>query len=152
MRRQAADEAFALTPLRSATVFSLAFAAFSSLRLVVRKRDDLVVTEFFGPCDQGPIATHFVVLDGLRVGDNGGVQNRLVLDLPSGLVRFLDDAVDRRTLRPAGLLAELLEDLLKPFDLFVGLIEMILEARDEITVGRLVDHLRKRFEDLLFGV
>jgi hypothetical protein len=36
--RQAAVEAFALTPLRSATVFSLVFAAFSSLRLVVRKR------------------------------------------------------------------------------------------------------------------
>ena len=36
--RQAAVEAFALTPLRSATVLSLVFAAFSSLRLVVRKR------------------------------------------------------------------------------------------------------------------
>jgi hypothetical protein len=36
--REAADDAFALTPLRSATVFSLALAAFSSLRLVVRKR------------------------------------------------------------------------------------------------------------------
>ena len=37
-RRQAAVEAFALTPLRSATVLSLVFAAFSSFRLVVRKR------------------------------------------------------------------------------------------------------------------
>jgi hypothetical protein len=37
-RTQAALEAFALTPLRSATVFSLVFAAFSSLRFVVRKR------------------------------------------------------------------------------------------------------------------
>ena len=35
---QAAVEAFALTPLRSATVLSLVFAAFSSFRLVVRKR------------------------------------------------------------------------------------------------------------------
>jgi hypothetical protein len=35
---QAALDAFALTPLRSATVFSLVFAAFSSFRLVVRKR------------------------------------------------------------------------------------------------------------------
>ncbi len=35
---QAAVDAFALTPLRSATVFNLVFAAFSSLRLVVRKR------------------------------------------------------------------------------------------------------------------
>jgi hypothetical protein len=37
-RHQAAVEAFALTPLRNATVLSLVFAAFSSLRLVVRKR------------------------------------------------------------------------------------------------------------------
>lgn len=35
---QATVEAFALTPLRSATVLSLVFAAFSSFRLVVRKR------------------------------------------------------------------------------------------------------------------
>ena len=34
----AAVEAFALTPLRNATVLSLVFAAFSSFRLVVRKR------------------------------------------------------------------------------------------------------------------
>src|SRR5262245_37303540 len=36
--RQAASDAFALTPLRNATVLSLVFAAFSSFRLVVRKR------------------------------------------------------------------------------------------------------------------
>jgi hypothetical protein len=62
-----------LTPLRIATVFSLVFAAFSSFRLVVRKRTDLVVTKFFGPCDQGPVAAHLVVLDSLRVGDDGRV-------------------------------------------------------------------------------
>ena len=38
MERQAAVDAFELTPLRNATVLSLVFAAFSSLRLVVRKR------------------------------------------------------------------------------------------------------------------
>ena len=37
-RFQAAVEAFELMPLRSATVLSLVFAAFSSFRLVVRKR------------------------------------------------------------------------------------------------------------------
>lgn len=36
--RQAASEALAVTPLRSAIVLSLVFAAFSSFRLVVRKR------------------------------------------------------------------------------------------------------------------
>jgi hypothetical protein len=64
-----------LTPLRSATVFSLVFAAF-----------DLVVAESFGPCDQRPAAAHFVVLDGLCVGDDGGIKHGLVFDLARGLL------------------------------------------------------------------
>src|SRR6478735_5768198 len=78
---------------------------------------NLVVAEFFGPCDQRPVAAHFVMFDGLGVCDDGGIQYRLVLDLARGLIGFLDDAVDRRTLRPARLLAELFEHLLKAFNL-----------------------------------
>jgi hypothetical protein len=74
-----------LTPLRSATVLSFVFAAFSS----------------FGPCDQRPVTAHFVVLDGLRIRDDGGIQHRLVLNLAGGLVGLLDDAVDGRTLSSA---------------------------------------------------
>ena len=44
-------------------------------------------------------------------------------------------------MRPAGFLAELFERLLKPLDPLVGLFEMDFKAGDEITVGRLVDHL-----------
>ena len=84
------------------------------------------MTEFFSPRDQRPLTAHFVVLDGLRVRDDGGVQHCLILDLASRLVGLLIDAVDRWTLRPAGLLAELLEDLLKPLDLLVGLFQMSL--------------------------
>jgi hypothetical protein len=92
------------------------------------------------------------VPDGLRIGDDGRVQHGLVLDLACGLVGLLDDAVDRGALRPAGLLAELFEHLLKPLDLFVGLFEMVLKAHDKITVGGVVDHFRQRFKDLLLGV
>jgi hypothetical protein len=53
--------------LRCAAVFSLVFAAFSSLKVCGQEAHDLVVTEFFGPCDQRPVAAQFVVLDGLCV-------------------------------------------------------------------------------------
>jgi hypothetical protein len=94
------------------------------------KTYDLVVTEFFGPCDQRPVTTHFVVLDRLGVRDDSGVQHGLVLDLAGRLVGFLNDAVDRWTLRPAGLLAELLENLVKPLDLLVRLLKMALQSRN----------------------
>ena len=55
-------------------------------------------------------------------------------------------------MRPAGLLAELLEHLLKPLDLLVGLFEMAFQPGDEVAVGRLFDHLGKRFDDLLLSV
>ena len=113
---------------------------------------DLVVTEFFGPCDQRPITAHFVVLDSLRICDDGGVQHGLVLDLAGRLVGLFDDAVDRRTLGPAGLFAELFEDLLKSLDLLVGFFEMALQPGDQIAVGRFFDHLGQRFDDLLLGV
>jgi hypothetical protein len=108
------------------------------------------VTEFFGPCDQRPVTAHFVVLDGLCVRDDGGVQHGLVFDLAGRLVGLLDDAVDGRALRPAGLLAELLEHLLEPLGLLVGLLEMTFQSGDEIAVGRLFDHFGQRFDDLLF--
>src|SRR3979490_1279383 len=41
---------------------------------------------------------------------------------------------------------------LKPLDLLVGFFEMGFQAGDEVTVGRLVDHLGQRFDDLLFGI
>jgi hypothetical protein len=100
------------------------------------------VTEFFGPRDQRPVTAHFIVLDGCAFRDNGGVLHGLVLDLAGRLVGLLDDAVDGRALCPAGLLAELLENLLKPLDLLIGLFEMALQPRDQIAVGRLLDHLR----------
>jgi hypothetical protein len=78
--------------------------------------------------------------------------HRLVFDLPSGLVGFLDYTIDGRALCPAELLAELLEHLLKPLDLLVRLFEMTLQSGDQVMVGRLLDHFGQRFNDLLLGV
>jgi hypothetical protein len=140
-----------LTPLRSARV-ELGVRRLLLVQVGREETHDVVVTEFFSPRDQRPATAHFVVLDGLRVRDDGGVQHCLILDFASCLVGLLIDAVDRRTLRPAGLLAELLEDLLKPLDLLVGLFQMALQSRDQIAVGRLLDHLGQPFNDLLPGV
>ena len=92
------------------------------------------------------------MLDSLRVCNDGGVQHGLVLDLAGRLVGLLDDAVDRRTLGPAGLFAKLFEDLLESLDLLVGLFEMALQPGDQIAVGGFFDHLGQRFNDLLLGV
>jgi hypothetical protein len=59
------------------------------------------------------------VLNRLRIGDDGCVQHRLVLDFAGGLVGFLNDAVDRRAFRAARLLAELCKGLLEALDLLV---------------------------------
>src|SRR4051794_255215 len=116
------------------------------------KAHDLVVAEFFGPSDQRPITADFVVLHGLGVRDDGGVQHGLVLDLACRLVGFLDDAVDRRTLRTGGLFAKLAEHVVEPLDLLVGLFQMGFQPRDEVPVGGLIDHLGERFEDLLLRI
>jgi hypothetical protein len=54
------------------------------------------MAEAFGPGDQRPIPSNFVVLDGLRRSDNGGIENFLVRDLAGELVRLADEPVDRR--------------------------------------------------------
>jgi hypothetical protein len=40
----------------------------------------------------------------------------------------------------------------RPLNLLVGLLEMVLEARDEVAIGRLIDHLGERLQDLLLRV
>src|SRR5689334_11482530 len=53
---------------------------------------------------------------------------------------------------PWGLLAQLLERLIKALDLLLGFFEMVPEALREVLVRRLVDQLRQRFNDLILGV
>jgi hypothetical protein len=55
----------------------LVLAAFSSLRLVVRKR----TMSFLGPSDQGAVTENLIVLDSPRTRHDRGVEHGLVLDL-----------------------------------------------------------------------
>jgi len=90
--------------------------------------DDVVVTKLLGPGDQRAVAGYFIVFDRLRIGDDCGVQHRLVLDLAGRVVGFLDQAVDSGAIGRLRSLAELLEDLIEALNLLVGLFQMVLEA------------------------
>src|SRR3569623_1730649 len=54
--------------------------------------------------------------------------------------------------RALELLAELFEHLVQALDLLVSFVQMRLEARYQIAIGRFLDHLRKRLGDLLLRV
>src|SRR5581483_5039426 len=53
--------------------------------------------EPLAPGDERAIARDLVVLDRLRRGNERGIEHRLVVDLARHLLRFLENAVDRRT-------------------------------------------------------
>src|SRR4029079_10248275 len=88
----------------------------------------LAVTELPGPRDERPVARDLVMLDRLRGRNDADVEHGLVLDLAHEVAAFLDDAVDGGALRAARLLAVQCEDLLQPFDLLLGLSQMLLQT------------------------
>jgi hypothetical protein len=92
------------------------------------------------------------VLHGLGGADNGGIENYLVRDLASKLVRLADEPVDCRALHPLRILAELLEYLIKPRDLVLGFLKMVSETLAQVAIGGFVDEFGQRFDDLVFGV
>ena len=73
-------EAFELRPLRSATVLSLVFAAFSSFRLVVRERT-ISSWPVLRPKRSAFRNGRFLSARHLCVRDDGRVQHGLVFDL-----------------------------------------------------------------------
>lgn len=70
--------ALRLTPLRSAIVFSLVLAAFSSFRLVVRDRTISSWPSSSAQAIKRPVTGNFVMFNGLGVRDDGCVQHGLV--------------------------------------------------------------------------
>jgi hypothetical protein len=65
------------------------------------------------------------MLDRLRRPDDGGIEDLLVGNFAGDLIAFLDQAVDGRALDAFPLLAELLEGLVEPLDLLLGLFEVV---------------------------
>lgn len=76
-----------------------AFAKSNGVQLGVRRllfveirgqeADDNIVAELLGPCDERTVATDFVVLDRMGVGDDRGVEDGFVCDLSRGFVGAL---------------------------------------------------------------
>ena len=48
---------------------------------------------FFRPGDQGAVAAHLIVLDGLRIREDRSIKHGFIFDLAGSLVGFPDDAV-----------------------------------------------------------
>ena len=92
------------------------------------------------------------MLDRLRGGNDADVEHGLVLDLAHEVAAFLDDAVDGGALRAARLLAVQCEHLLQPFDLLLGLPQMVLQAAFELGIRCVFDHVGQRLHDLVLGV
>src|SRR5216684_5469467 len=94
----------------------------------------VITPELLGPGDQGAIARDLIVLDGLRRGDHGRIENVLVVDVADDVIRLLQDAVDRRTIHRFHRLPFELEYLLEPLHVVLGLVQVRLEALFELGV------------------
>jgi hypothetical protein len=92
------------------------------------------------------------VLDGLRGGQETGVQRLSALVFGHDLLAFVEDALDRVALLAARGLTDQLEHLLQPLDLAFGLVLMLLERGGQLLRLRSLGHLGQRLQDLLLGI
>jgi hypothetical protein len=85
----------------------------------------LAVPQFLGPGDERAVTGDFVVLDRLGGGNDADIEHGVVLDLAHEVAALLNDAVDGRAFRAARPLAVQCEHLLQPFDLSLGLPQVL---------------------------
>src|SRR5271165_370406 len=109
---------------------------------------DIVLAARHGPGDRGPVARHLVVLDRLRVGEQGGIEQRTLLEFLQDLLALFDDAVDRLAGLAAGAAAHRLERLLQALDLMLGLFAMLGEGVLQLRAFHRTLHLAQRAQDL----
>jgi hypothetical protein len=112
----------------------------------------LVAAEFLRPCDQRAVTRDFIVLDGVSCGDQGCIENLLVVDFACDLAGFFQNSVDGGAVDALYFDAVHLEHLFKTDDLAFGLREVRLETVLEALVGRFLDHVGQVLRDLLFRV
>ena len=115
-------------------------------------RHDIGAAELGRPGDQRAVARDLVVLHRLRGGDEAGIHHVLVVDLADQILAFLQDAVDRRALLALRIGVHQLEHLAQPVHLAFRFGQMLLEARAQLRVRRLLDHVGQRLHDLVLGV
>jgi len=112
---------------------------------------DVAQAELLRPGPDAAVAGHLVVLDLLGGGDQAGVED---LGLGLGVDEFLTllgDALETLAGLLLGAGAELLEGLLQPRHLVLGLLEVLGEALAQLLVAGRLDHLGQGLEDLMLG-
>ena len=91
------------------------------------------------------------MLDGLRRGEQAGIERLGALVLVHDLLALVENAHDGIAGLAAGRLVEQFENLLEALDLAFGLVVMLLERGAQLVGGGRLRHLRQRLQDLLFG-
>jgi len=87
----------------------------------------------------------------LRSSNETGIERGRVPVVFHDLLRLLDDTDDGRALLPMRFLVDNPEDLLQALNLLLGLYPVDLESRFGAVQPRRFCHLRKGYEDFLFG-
>ena len=92
------------------------------------------------------------MLDGLRAGQQTGVERRRPLELLDHLLALVDEAVDRLALLAFRRLLDHREHLLQAIDLALRFPLVLRERLAQVGGLRRLRHLGQRGEDLLLGV
>ena len=119
---------------------------------LLEEGDHLFFAQELGVSAHGAVAGDFVVFDFLRGADEGGVANRrrgVFFDL---FFAFGDEALHRLTRFALGRRIEEFHGAFEAGDVFVGLIEMLLEAGFQGFVGGGLRHFGEGLGELRFGV
>src|SRR5690606_32806226 len=99
------------------------------------------------------VAGDLIMLDGLRGGDEAGIEGIGALRLVHDLLALGDDAFDGLARHAGNAFVHQLEHLFKTLDVVLGLLFVLLERLSQLGRVRLLGHFRQRFEDgLLSGV
>src|SRR3954454_9490175 len=98
-------------------------------------------TDVVRPGDERAIAGDFVALDGLCRREHRGIADIFVLNLADEVLALLNQAEDRLTGHPLWSLTQSAKDLFQAFDLFLCLLEMVLEVVEQCRIDPLAHHL-----------
>ena len=92
------------------------------------------------------------MLDGLRRGDEPGIEGNASIEILDDLVGLGDDALDCLAGLAAGRLADQFEYLLEALDMPLRFVAMLEKAFLSVFGLRRASHFRQGFQDLLLGV
>ena len=112
---------------------------------------DFLVAEMKGEGARGAVAGDFVVLDALRGADQPGIADGVRGIFADEFTAFLDEAFHGFAFVAGEFLAEEIGNLIEPFNMAFGLLEVFLKAGFEFLVGGGFRHFRERLYQLVLG-